>query len=105
LQNKAVKINGGGKWNHRATPFYAKLKIRKLADLVEFEKACFIFKHKTQKLPPPLILILYLHLTFIKELQGVLAMKICFCHFIRQASCKDQLNFKVQNHGMPLCLV
>jgi len=51
LQNKAVKNIGGGKWNDRATPFYAKLKILKLADLIEFEKVCFIFKHKTQKLP------------------------------------------------------
>jgi len=55
LQNKTVKIIGGGKWNYRAvTPFYeyAKSKILKLVDLVEIEKACFIFKHKTQKLPP-----------------------------------------------------
>ena len=27
LQNKAVKIIVGGKWNDRATPFYAKLNI------------------------------------------------------------------------------
>jgi len=37
----------GEKWNDRDTPFYAKLKFLKLADLIEFEKACFIFKHKT----------------------------------------------------------
>jgi len=53
LQNKAVKIIGGEKWNDRSTPFYAKLKILKFDDLIEFEKTCFIFKHKTQKLPPP----------------------------------------------------
>jgi len=53
LQNKTFKIIGGEKWNDRATPFYAKLNIVKLADLIEFEKACFIFKHKTPKLPPP----------------------------------------------------
>ena len=51
LQNKAVKIIGGGKWNDRATPFYAKLKILKLNDLIHFEKAFFLFKHKFHKLP------------------------------------------------------
>ena len=50
-QNKAVKIIGGGKWNDRATPFYAKLNILKLNDLIHFEKACFLFKHKFHKLP------------------------------------------------------
>ena len=42
---------GGGKWNDRATPFYAKLNILKLNDLIHFEKACFLFKHKFHKLP------------------------------------------------------
>jgi len=52
LQNKVVEIIVGEKWNDRATLFYAKLKILKLADLTVFEKACFIFKHETQKLSP-----------------------------------------------------
>ena len=51
LQNKAVKIISGGKWNDRATPFYAKLNILKLDDLIHFEKTCFLFKHKFHKLP------------------------------------------------------
>ena len=51
LQNKAVKIISGGKWNDRATPFYAKLNILKFDDLIHFEKACFLFKHKSHKLP------------------------------------------------------
>ena len=49
LQNKAVEIIDGGKWNDRATPFYAKLNILKLNDLIHFEKACFFFKHKFHK--------------------------------------------------------
>jgi len=79
LQNKSVKIIGGRKWNDRATPFYAKLKILKLADLIKFEKACFIFKHKTQKLP--LSFDNYFVSAFNvhqKKIQGVLAMKMCF---------------------------
>ena len=50
LQNKAVNIIGGGKWKDRVTPFYAKLNIFKLDDLIHFEKAYFLFKHKFQKL-------------------------------------------------------
>ena len=35
LQNKAVKIVVNGTWNDRTTPYYAKLKILKLQDLVK----------------------------------------------------------------------
>ena len=38
LQNKAVKIIGGGKYYDRATQFYAKLRTLKLVDMVFFEK-------------------------------------------------------------------
>ena len=51
LQNKAVKIVSGGKWNDQATPFCATLNIRKLNDFIHFEKACFPFKYKSNKLP------------------------------------------------------
>ena len=51
LQNKSVKIIGGGSYNDRATPFYTKLGILKLADLVKFEKALFVFKFKMKSLP------------------------------------------------------
>ena len=51
LQNKSVKIIGGECCYDRATPFYAKLGILKLADLVKFEKALFVFKFKMKTLP------------------------------------------------------
>ena len=53
LQNKSVKIIGGGSYYDRATPFYAKLGTLKLADLVKFEKALpvFVFKFKMKTLP------------------------------------------------------
>ena len=50
LQNKSVKIIGGGSYYDRATPFYTKLGILKLADLVKFEKALFVFKFKMKTL-------------------------------------------------------
>ena len=51
LQNKFVKIIGGGSYYDRATSFYAKLGILKLADSVKFEKALFVFKFKMKTLP------------------------------------------------------
>ena len=39
IQNKAVKIVGGGNYCDRATPFYSKLRILKLVDMVFLEKA------------------------------------------------------------------
>ena len=51
LQNKAVKIVGGGKYYDRAPQFYAKLRILKLVDLVFLEKALFVFKFKMNMLP------------------------------------------------------
>ena len=51
LQNKAVKIVGNGIWNDRATPYYAKLKILKLQDLVKLETAAFVYNYKSGQLP------------------------------------------------------
>ena len=51
LQNKAVKIVGGGNYCDRATPFYSKLRILKLVDMVFLEKAIFMFKFKMKMLP------------------------------------------------------
>ena len=50
LQNKSVKILGGRTYYDRATPFYTKLGILKLADLVKFEKPLFVFKFKMKTL-------------------------------------------------------
>ena len=36
LQNKAVEIVGSGNYCNRATPFYSKLRILKLVDMVFF---------------------------------------------------------------------
>ena len=51
LQNKAVKIIGGGNYHDRATPFYSKLRILKLVDMVFLKKALFMFKFKMKMLP------------------------------------------------------
>ena len=51
LQNKAIKVIGGGKWRDRATPFYKKLKILKIVDVYKLETAIFMYKYSTNKLP------------------------------------------------------
>ena len=51
LQNKSVKVIGGGSYYDRATLFYTKLGILKLTELVKFEKALFVFKFKLKSLP------------------------------------------------------
>ena len=51
LQNKAIKIIGGGTWFDNATPFYKKFKILKFKDLFKLETALFIYKFKANLLP------------------------------------------------------
>ena len=51
LQNKAVKIVGGGKYFDHATPYYSKLRILKLVDLLKLEKALFVFNYRSKALP------------------------------------------------------
>ena len=53
LQNKVVKLIGGGAFQDRATPFYFKLNIPKLTDLykIEISKLMYNIVHKPQYLP------------------------------------------------------
>lgn len=51
LQNKAVKIIGGGKYFDRATPFYSNLNILKLFDIIKLETASFVYKFNSNALP------------------------------------------------------
>ena len=53
LQNKVVKIVGGGKIFDRATPFYTKLNIPKLLDLytTEIAELTYNFIHRPNLLP------------------------------------------------------
>ena len=100
LQNKAVKIIGGGKWNDRATSFNAKLNILKLNDLIHFEKACFLFKHKFHKLPCVFNNYFNLQVIFMKNTQEAVAVTITFCPFIEIRNCRDQLNITALRHGI-----
>jgi len=52
LQNKAVRIIGGGSYRDHATPFYYKLKILKLPDLYKLETAKVDYRHFQKNLPP-----------------------------------------------------
>ena len=51
LQNKAIKIVGGGKYFDHATSYYSKTRILKLVDLLKLEKALFVFKYRSKALP------------------------------------------------------
>ena len=99
-QNKAVKIIDGGKWNDRVMPFYAKLNILKLDDLIHFEKACFLFKHKFYKLP----CIFNNYLNFTSNTHEKYAKSSScdnyFYPFIEIRNCRDQLNIKTLRHGI-----
>ena len=51
LQNKAVKIIGGGTTRESPTPFYGQLKNLKLTDLYKFEIAKLVHDFLHDKLP------------------------------------------------------
>ena len=51
LQNKAIKLIGGGLPRDRATPFYSKLNVLKLSDLFKLETGKFVHAHCNNKLP------------------------------------------------------
>ena len=52
IQNKAVKLIGGGHALESSTHFYANLKILKLLDLYKFETAKLVHDYMNRKLPP-----------------------------------------------------
>ena len=51
LQNKAVKLIGGGLYNDKASPFYSQLKILKLPYLYKLEIGKFVDAHFQNCLP------------------------------------------------------
>ena len=51
LQNKVVKLIGGGLLRDKATPFYSQLGILKLTDLFKLEVGKFVHAHFKKKLP------------------------------------------------------
>ena len=51
LQNKAVKLIGGGLFNDEASPFYSQLKVLKLPYLYKLEIGKFVNAHFQNSLP------------------------------------------------------
>ena len=51
IQNKAVKLIGGGHFLESSTHFYAKLKILKILDLYIFETSKLVHDYMNRKLP------------------------------------------------------
>ena len=54
LQNKAVKVLGGGRWQDHASAYYSQLNILKLEDLYTYEVAKLMHKYSQNKLPKKL---------------------------------------------------
>ena len=50
LQNKAVKVLGGGRWQNHASAYYSQLNILKLEDLYSYEVAKLMHKYSQNKL-------------------------------------------------------
>ena len=70
LQNKAVKVLGGGRWQDHASAYYSQLNILKLEDLYTYEVAKLMHKYSQNKLPK----------------------KLSF--FFTPANCRDLINIK-----------
>jgi len=51
LQNKAIKLIGGGYPREMVTPFYSQLKVLKLPDLFKLEVGKLVHDHFQNKLP------------------------------------------------------
>ena len=51
VQNKAVKLIGGGHFLESATQFYAKLKILQFLDLYKFETVKLVHDYTNSKVP------------------------------------------------------
>ena len=51
IQNKAIKVIGGGNYLNRVTPYYSKLNILKLPDLYELQTAKFEYRFMRNILP------------------------------------------------------
>ena len=54
LQNKAVKVLGGGRWQDHASAYYSQINILKLEHLYTYEVAKLMHKYSQNKLPKKL---------------------------------------------------
>ena len=101
LQNKAVKIVGGGKWNDKATPFYVNLNILELSDLVQLHKAFFVFNFKSNKLPSTFKNYFKAACNIHQKIPEVPVL-ITFSYLIIElTNCKNQLKFKIRRYRTP----
>ena len=54
IQNKTVKLIGGGRLLDSPSPFYSKFRILKLSDFYDLELGKLVHAHFSNKLPSPL---------------------------------------------------
>ena len=101
LQNKAVKILGGSKWNDRATPFYATLNTYlNLMTSSILKKHVFYLNINSTNFHAYSTITLILQVILTKNTQEAVAVTITLCPFIEIKNCRDQLNIKVLRLGI-----
>ena len=100
LQNKAVKIIGGGKWNDRATPFMLSSIYLNLMTSSILKKHAFYLNINSINFHAYSTTTLILQVILMKNTREAVAVTITFCPFIEIRNCRDQLNIKALRHGI-----
>ena len=72
LQNKAVKVLGGGRWQDHAFAYDSQLNILKLEDLYTYEVAKLMHKYSQNKLPKKLS-------SFFTPVNAIHSRRFCSC--------------------------
>ena len=89
---------GGGKWNDKATPFYANLNSLALSDLIQLHKVPFVFNFKSNKLSSTFKNYFEAACNIHEKIPEVPVL-ITFSQVTSElTNCKNQLNFKVRRH-------
>ena len=96
LQNKVVKLIGGGLFRDKATPFNSQLGILKLTDLFKLEVGKFVHAHFKNKLPLSLSDYFILTSECHKKILDLHSVEETVCIYLATPviGCKNVLGFK-----------
>ena len=93
LQNKAVKIIRGGKWNG------ASISLNLMISSI-LKKHAFYLNINSTNFPAYSTITLILQVILMKNTREAVAVTITFCPFIEIRNYRDQLNIKALRHGI-----
>jgi len=99
LQNKAIKLIGGGYPRKKVTPFYSQLKVLKLPDLFKLEVGKLVHAHFQNKLPNNLSNIFFLLKTYLRKLSGLRILIFCISPDIAQIDYRDATSTRESKYG------